>query len=279
MKNKVKTILKQEITWAYVGLFVCLVFTAVGIGMIISGARGGGFNHTSSTVFICILVACFWGFSIFLFIQCLKRLVPYYQSLRALKYGIEDTATMCGHTYHSISHHIGSSGRFGTFRAYYSVHLRFFDNDGEVIYKTAHNYDSEQFKQLQAMTEIKIKRYKKTAVIIEEFEDPLEYDFSELPPKLRIKSILVVVLAYISLALIIAGITWMCVLDFTNTELNTQSLGIFISGIVLILISAILKSFIIYETEKFVKNVLPKIRKANRKAKKRERWKEKEKNK
>ena len=272
MKNKVKTILKQEITWAYVGLFVCLVFTAVGIGLIIIGASDGGFDYTSWTVFICILVAAIWGFAIFLFIQCLKRLVPYYKSLKALKYGIEDKATMCGYTYHSIG---PTNSKYG-YKNYYSVHLRFLDEEGEVIFKTAHNYDSEQFKQLQAMSEIRIKRYKKTAVIIEEFEDPLEYDFSELPPKLRIRSILVVVLAYISLALIIGGITWMCVLDYTNTEFGGKwAFGTFISGIVLIFISAILKSFIIYETEKFVKNVLPKIRKANRKAKKRERWKEK----
>ena len=269
--NKIRTILKQELTWAYVGLFVCLVFTAVGIGLIITGARGGGFNHISSTVFISVLVSCFWGFAIFLFVQCLKRLVPYYQSVRALKLGIEDTATMCGYSYHKISH---LRGRVGTYKPYYSVHLRFFDNEVEVIYKTAHNYNSDQFKQLQAMTEIKIKRYKKTAVIIEEFEE-LDYDFSELPKKLRIKSILTVVLAYVSLALIIGGITWLCVLDYTNTALGANwALGILICGIVLILISAILKSFIYYETEKFVKNVLPKIRKANRKAEKRERWKE-----
>ncbi|MDE7181928.1 MAG: hypothetical protein K2O41_02695, partial [Clostridia bacterium] len=225
MKNKIKTILKQELIWAYIGLFVCLVFTAVGIGLIIIGVRGSGFSHISSAVFISILVACFWGFSIFLFIQCLKRLVPYYQSSRALKHGIEDIATMCGHTYHSISH---LGGRTGTFKTYYSVHLRFLDNEGnEIIFKTAHNYDSEQFKQLQAMSEIKIKRYKRTAVIIEEFEDSLDYDFSELPKKLRIKSILVVVLAWVSLALIIAGITWLCVLNYTKRTLGTKwALGI-----------------------------------------------------
>lgn len=46
----------------------------------------------------------------------------------------------------------------------------------------------------------------------------------------------------------------------------------------MILISAIFKTFIYYETEKFVKNVLPNIRKANRKAQKREQCKEKENN-
>ena len=275
MKNNIKAILKQELTWAYLGLFVCLVFTAFGIGLIIIWACDGGFTNTSWTVFISILVSCLWGFSIFLFTQCLKRLVPYYQSLRALKLGVEDTATMCGYTYRSIHHYWNRV--LGTH--YFSVHLRFLDEEGnEAIFKTAHNYNSEQFKQLQAMSEIKIKRYKKTAVIIEEFEDPLDYDFSELPKKLRIKTILVVVLAYISLALIIAGITWLCISDYTNMGLDARALGIFISGIVLIGISGLLKSFIYYETEKFVKNVLPNIRKANRKAKKRERRKE-EKNK
>ncbi|MDE7159026.1 MAG: hypothetical protein K2N74_05565 [Clostridiales bacterium] len=270
MKNRIKTFLKQELSWAYVGLFICLVFTAVGIGLIITGVRGGGFDHIASTVIISILASCFWGFSIFLLIQCLKRLVPYYQSLKALKHGIEDTATMCGHTYRSISHLRGS---VGSYRTYYSVHLRFFDNEGhEVIYKTAHNYDSEQFKLLQAKSEIKIKKYKNTAVIVEDF-DELEYEFSELPKKLRIKSILVVVLAYISLALIFAGITCLCIFNYTK-----WAVGIFVSGIILILISAISKAFINYETEKFIKNELPNIRKANRKAKKRERWKEQEKN-
>lgn len=279
LKSKIKNILKQEIAWAYVGLFVCLVFTAVGIGLVIAGGRGGGFSHISSTIFICILVSCFWGFSIFLFIQCLKRLVPYYQSLKALKHGIEDTATMCGHTYRSISHR--TKGGVGPGRkTYYSVHLRFFDDAGnEVIYKTAHNYDYEQFKQLQSLTKIEIKRYKKTAVIIEEYNDPLEYEFSELPKKLRVKSIWVVVLAWISLAVIIAGIVWLCVLDYTKNDLGKNwALGIFISGIVMILISAIIKTFIYYETEKFVKNVLPNIRKANRKAQKREQCKKKENN-
>ncbi len=138
MKNKIKDILKQELTWAYVGLFVCLVFTAFGIGLIIIGGHGGGFNHISPTIFISVLVACFWGFSIFLFIQCLKRLVPYYQSLSALKHGTEDTATICGYTYRSISHHFGR--RVGLSKPYYSVHLRFLDDEGkEIIYKTAHN--------------------------------------------------------------------------------------------------------------------------------------------
>lgn len=279
MKSKIKGILKQELDWAYIGLFVCLVFAAVGVGLIITGSRGGAFEHISTTILISVLVACFWGFAIFLFIQCLKRLVPYYQSLKALKYGVEDTATICGHTYHSISHRLGRKG-LGGFKTYYSVHLRFFDEEGkEIIYKTAHNYNSEQFKQLQSLPKIKIKRYKKTAVIIEEYEDPLDYDFSELPKKLRINSILVVVAAYVSLALIIAGIVWLCVLDYTKTTSGTNwALGIMISGIVLIVISAILKTFIYYETEKFVKNVLPKVRKANRKAQKRERWKEQERN-
>ncbi|MDE6676391.1 MAG: hypothetical protein K2K12_01585, partial [Clostridia bacterium] len=193
--------------------------------------------------------------------------VPYYQSLKALKCGIEDTATICDYSSRAIKHH-GKSNLAWNYHTFYSLKLRFFDDDGkEVLYKTAYNYNQEQFKQLQTMTEIKIKRYKKTAVILEEFEDPLDYDFSELPKKLRIKSILVVILAYVSLALMIAGITCLCIFEYKK-----WALGIFISGIVLILISAILKTFIYYETEKFVKNVLPNIRKAHKK----QRWKEKE---
>ena len=138
------------------------------------------------------------------------------------------------------------------------------------MYKTAYNYNQEQFNQLYKKSEIKIKRYKNTAVIIEEFYDELDYDFSELPKNLRINSILVVVLAWISLALIVAGIACLCIFEYTP-----WAMGIFISGIVLIIISAILKSFIIYATEKFVKKTLPYIRKAQ----KRNRWKEKEENK
>lgn len=156
------------------------------------------------------------------------------------------------------------------------MHLPFFDDNGkEVIYKTAYNYNSEQFKQLQAMPKINIKRYKNTAVIIEEFYDPLDYEFSELPKKLRINSILVVVLAWISILLIIAGIIWLCVLNYKGIKgLNNFAFEIFIGGIMLIIISAILKSFIIYETEKFVKNEFP----TTRRIRKQKKWKEMEKN-
>lgn len=273
MKNKIKKILKQELTRAYLGLFVCLVFTAVGIGLIVAGIHGGAFDNISSTIITGIFVLLFWGISIILFIHCLKRLVPYYQSVRALKYGIEDVATMCGYTYNLIGHHAGH--RLGLLKTYYSVHLRFLDNEGnEILCKTAHNYNAEQFEQLQKMSKIKIKRHKKTAVIIEEFEDPLDYDFSELPEKLRIKSILVTVLAYISLACIIGGITCLCILDYSKA-----GFGILISGAVLLPFSAIFKSFIYFETENFVKNVLPNIRKANGKTIKRENQTEKENNK
>ena len=178
---------------------------------------------------------------------------------------------------HSIKHH-GRGNLAWNYNTFYSIHLRFFDNDGnEVIYKTGLNYNSEQFKQLSDLTKVKIKRYKNTAVIVEEFHDPLDYEFSELPKKLRINSILVVTLAWISLGLIISGITWLCILNYRGIEgLNKQALGLLLSGTVLILISAILKTFIYHATEKFVKNELPYARKYARKLQKKNRRKEKE---
>ncbi|MDE6414213.1 MAG: hypothetical protein K2K48_02250 [Anaeroplasmataceae bacterium] len=268
MNKEIKQILKQELTWAYIGLVVCFVFTAVSVGLIIIWVDGSPFPM-SAMIFICIILFLLLGFSVFLFIQCMKRLIPYYQSLKALKYGIEDTATICDYSSMSIKH--GQRGDLGwNYNTFYSLKLKFYINGKEVLYKTAHNYNQEQFNQLYKKPEIKIKRYKNTAVIMEEFYDELAYDFSELPKNLRINSILVVILAWISLALIVAGIACLCIFEYTP-----WGMGIFISGIVLIIISAILKSFIIYATEKFVKKTLPYIRKAQ----KRNRWKEKEENK
>lgn len=63
MKNKIKKILKQELTRAYLGLFVCLVFTAVGIGLIVAGIHGGAFDNISSTIITGIFVLIFfWNF-------------------------------------------------------------------------------------------------------------------------------------------------------------------------------------------------------------------------
>lgn len=267
MKDKNKEILKQELFGAYLNLIVCLVFSAVGIGLIFAGLSGEAFYHISSAIFISVFIAAFLGFSIFLFIQCLKKLVPYYQSLKALKYGQESTATICGHTCHSIKHH-GSSDLWG-YHNYYSIHLRFFDDNGkEIIFKTGCIYNQEQFNQLSKLPEITIKKYKNTAVIIEELIDPLDYKFSELPKKLRINTILVVALAWFSLALIISGFVWLCVLDYNDIKgLNNWALGILISGIVLIIVSATLKSFIYYKTKKFVENEPQNIRRAERKSK------------
>ena len=203
--------------------------------------------------------------------MCLKRLIPYFQSLKALKYGTDATATICGHTAHSIKHSGLSNLVAWNYNTFYSIHLRFHDENGnEIIFKTGLNYNQEQFKQLSAIPKIKIKRYKNTAVIVEEFHDPLDYEFSELPKKLRINSILVVTLAWISLGLIISGITWLCILNYRGVEgLNKQALGLLLSGTVLILISAILKTFIYHATEKFVKNELPYARKYAKKLQKR----------
>ncbi len=183
--------------------------------------------------------------------------------------------TICGSTYRSIKHG-GLSNLAWNYKTYYSVHLKFYDDAGnELIFKTAHNYNSEQYKQLKAMPKVKIKKYKNTAVIVEEFYDPLDYKFSELPKKLRINSILVVILAWISFTLIIAGITWLCVLNYRGIEgLNKWALGILFGGIALILISAILKSFVYLKTEKFVKGELRYARKYRKK----KRWKEMENN-
>ncbi len=270
MNKEIKSILKQELFWAYACLFACLVFASSGVGLIFIGFSGEAFNHTSSTIFISILIIALLGFSVFLFIQCLKKLIPYYQSLKALKCGQESTATICGHTCHSIKHH-GNSNLAWNYLSYYSIHLKFFDNNGnEVIFKTGCNYNQEQFNQLSKLSEIKIKKYKNTAVIIEKLVDPLDYEFSELPKKLRINSILVVSLAWISVLFIVAGITWLCINNYNGMkgQANNCAFAIFISGIVLIIIGGVLKSFIYYKTEKFVKNQLPYIRARKRKEKK-----------
>lgn len=269
MKIETKSVLKQELSWAYIGLFVCLVFSTCGIGLIVLGTNGGAFKAVSSAIFMCAFSFALLGFAIFLFIQCLKKLIPYYQSLNALKHGTDATATICGHTAHSIKHS-GLSNLAWNYKTFYSIHLKFHDENGnEIIFKTGLNYNQEQFKQLSAMPKVKIKKYKNTAVIVEEFYDPLEYDFSELPKRLRINSILVVALGWISLALIIAGITWLCILNYRGIKgLNKWALGILLSGTGLIIISAILKSFIYIATEKFVKNELPYARKYAKKLQK-----------
>lgn len=278
MKNKIKSILKQELSWAYVGLFVCAIFMACGIGLLFIGISGGAFGATSPSIFLCAISFALLSFATFLFIMCLKRLIPYFQSLKALKYGTDATATICGYTAHSIKHSGLSNLVAWNYNTFYSIHLRFHDENGnEIIFKTGLNYNQEQFKQLSAIPKIKIKRYKNTAVIVEEITDPLDYDFKELPKKLRINSILVVILAWISVLLMVAGITWLCILSFKVIKgLNKYGLGLLISGTILIIISGILKSFIIYSTEKFVKKELPYARKYAKKLQKKNRRKEKE---
>lgn len=267
MKDKTKSVLRQEIAWAYVGLFVCFVFFAAGIFLIVNGIRGGAGN-TGSIVFICLGFFGFLGFAIFLFVQCLKRLIPHFKSMKALQHGTESTATICDYRAH-YHKNAGNSESPWNYKSYYSIHLKFLDDDGnEIIFKTAANYTAEQFKQLKEKQEIKIKQYKKTAVIIEEFFDPLDYEFHELPKILRINSILVLIMVLISFAVIIAGIVCLCVFDYKK-----WTFGLFIGGIVLIFISGILKTFIYVATEKFVKNRLPYIRKYNKKMQKKERKK------
>ena len=264
MKNNTKAILKQGISLAYILLFASLFFTACSVGIIITTVSNGVFTVIGLAIFVCVLVSAFLFFAIFWFIQGLKMLVRYFQSLRALKHGLDDTATICGYSKIALAHHFNWGYKF-----YYSLKLRFFDDAGkEVLYKTGYNYNREQLKQLQAMLSIRIKRYNNTAVIVEEFYD--EYEFDELPKKLKTNSILVLVLAWISIALSVVGIC-LCIFNFSK-----WALGILISGILLLVISTVLKAFILSATTKFAKNDLKHVRAAENKAQKRKRWKEME---
>lgn len=258
MNKKIKKNLKQGLIGAYAGLLVCFVFSAVGIRLMTIWFDGTP-TPVSAIVFICVILSFLLAFSIFLFVQSLNKLIPYFKSLRALKYGVEDTAVLCDYSARSLK-----QGRIDHMsHHFYSLKLKFFVDGKEVVFKTGYNYNQKQFNQLYEKPEIQIKRYKNTAVIIEEFYDEKDYDFKELPKKLRICSILVVVMAWISLAILISGISCLLIFEYTP-----WGLGILISGIALIIISGILKSFVIYTTEKFVKNTLPYIRKAQRRNRK-----------
>lgn len=259
MKNKVKDILKQGNFIAFIVLIASLLFAGFSVGIIITTIRNGLFAQVGPAIIMCILILAFLFCSVYWFVLSLKTLVPYFQSLKALKYGSDDTATICGYSKISQVHN----------KRLYSLKLRFFDDYGkEVLYKTPYNYTKEQFKQLQAMPMLKIKRYKKSAVIVEELTD--KYEFSDLSKKLKIYSISVFAMSWISILLFFGG---MVLYIFYMSKL---ALGMLISGILLLLISTILKAFVINSTDNFVKDELPHVRKVQNKAEKRKRWKEME---
>ncbi|MDE7107390.1 MAG: hypothetical protein K2O39_03620, partial [Clostridiales bacterium] len=141
---RVKRVLKatrgQYLSFLCVGIF----FIICGISLTVAALSSvNSFKDYRAVLACSAFIVAALGFGITGTIFALKQLIPYCRDLRILKNGVESTARIFNHDIVHISHFRHS------YKPYYSVSLRFYDEVGEKRCKTLHYYNERQYLYLQ----------------------------------------------------------------------------------------------------------------------------------